>query len=108
MDHACINAGMTLSQSKAQAKPHSAEVAHLKKRIREFEDKKISAADLSRDVYFVAREMFDPEDGPLRRALEGLGNKIAVIGERGRAQQSHSELLDLVDQIQGELIDHGY
>ncbi len=88
--------------------PHFAEAKYLKARIRLFEDRKISAADLARDVHFVAREMFDPEDGPLRRALEMLGNKIAVIGERGRADQSHSAVLSLVDEIQSELVDRGY
>jgi hypothetical protein len=84
------------------------EIKTLKSKIRLFEDRKISAADLAREIYHVAREIYDPEEAGLRRALETIGNKIAVIGERGRAQQSHSEVLELVDQIQSELIDQGY
>jgi|GEM_PF-5481481 len=87
---------------------HPSEIKYLKSKIRLFEDRKISAADLSREVYYVAREIFDPDEANLRRTLEVIGNKIAVIGERGRGLQSHSEVLELVDQIQSELIDQGY
>jgi hypothetical protein len=84
------------------------EIKILKSKIRLFEDRKISAADLAREIYHVAREIHDPDEANLRRALEMIGNKIAVIGERGKAQQNHSEVLELVDQIQNELIDQGY
>lgn len=84
------------------------EIKTLKSKIRLFEDRKISAADLAREIYHVAREIYDPGEAGLRRSLEIIGNKIAVIGERGRAQQNHSEVLELVDQIQSELIDQGY
>ncbi len=87
---------------------HPDQVSYLKNKIRLFEDKKISGFDLSKEVYFVARELFDPAESSLRRSLEVLGNRIAVAAERGSAGATYAQILDLVDQIQSELIDQGY
>lgn len=87
---------------------HENEVLSLKNRIRDFEDRKISGADLSREVLHVAREIFDPEETNLKRALQILGNKIMSISERGQASGSHAKVLELVDQIQNELNEQGY
>lgn len=86
---------------KVMAGAHPDNVKYLKNKIRLFEDKKISAHALSKEVYYVAREIFDPEESGLRRALETLGNRIA-------AAETYSTVLDLVDEIQSELIDQGY
>ena len=88
------------------AQSHTSEIQFLKNRIRDFEDRKISGADLSRDVYFVAREIFDPDEANLRRALEKIGNRIAVLSERGGGH--YAEILTMVDEIQAELVDTGY
>ena len=87
---------------------HPEQVNYLKNKIRLFEDKKISAQDLSKEVYYVARELFDPAETNLRRNLETIGNRIAVAAERGGLRTSHTQILDLIDQLQSELIDQGY
>ena len=83
-------------------------VKRLRSRIREFEDRKISGADLSREIYFVAKEVAETGEAPLRRALEGLGNKVAVLVERGLVETVHPEILQVVDEVESELVDWGY
>lgn len=83
-------------------------IGKLRSRIREFEDRKITGADLSREVFFVAREVHDADEAALRRALEIMGNKMAVLVERGTANQTHREILEVVDDIESELVEWGY
>lgn len=83
-------------------------IDRLKFSIQEFEDRKITGADLSRRIFNAARDLHEQEDSGLRRSLEGIGNKISVITERGRAQQSYRQVLDLVDEICSALVERGY
>jgi hypothetical protein len=87
---------------------HPEQVNYLKGKIRLFEDDKISAQDLSKEVYFVARELFDPAETIFRRNLETLGNRIAVAAERDKMRTSRTQIMDLVDQLHSELIEQGY
>ena len=80
----------------------------LRMRIREFEDRKISAADLAREVFFIAREITDDRESGLRRALERHGNRILSLNERSLGAQVHSEVLEVVDEIVNELVHFGY
>lgn len=90
------------------SRSHPELIKRLRSRIREFEDRKITGADLSREIYYVAREIADADEAQLRRALEGIGNRIAVLVEQGRSMQVHPKILEAVDQIESELIDFGY
>ena len=80
----------------------------LRKRIREFEDRKISPADLAREVQVLAREINDDRESGLRRTLERLGNRINVLAERGLSTNVHRDVLEVVDELVNELVDFGY
>jgi len=83
-------------------------IQRLRIRIREFEDRKITGADLSREIFFVAREVADADEAPLRRAMEGLGNKVAGLVEQGLVTSSHPKILEVVDELESELVEWGY
>jgi hypothetical protein len=83
-------------------------VQHLRSHIRKFEDRKITAADLSREIYYVAREVNAESEAPLRRSLEFLANRVSVLVEQSRVEQVHDQILNTVDEIESELGDWGY
>ena len=87
---------------------HSGLSKLLRKRIREFEDRKISAADLAREVHFAAREIKDGREAGLRRALERHGNRINALNERGLGSHITREVLEVIDELMNELVDFGY
>lgn len=80
----------------------------LRAKIREFEDRKISGAQLSREIFHAAREIPGEEDGQLRRTLEFSGNRVMSLSERSLAQPVHQQILDVVDHIEAELVERGY
>ncbi len=80
---------------------HADIVKYLKSKIQLFEDKKISRHDLAKEMFYVAREIFDPEDAPLRQSLVRLANRLS-------ATEDYPKALALVDEVQSELIDQGY
>jgi len=86
----------------------SEKIRLLRDRIRQFEDRKINGGDLSRDVFYVAREIAAVEEAPLRRALEKYGNKLSVLVERGSTQPGYQEILEVVDELESELVEWGY
>lgn len=83
-------------------------VKKLRSRIREFEDRKISGADLGREIFHVAREVDGIEESGLRRSLEGFGNRVIVLAEQGLTTQVHPKILEVVDQVESELTHWGY
>lgn len=56
-----------LSYASDMAGLHPEQVNYLKNKLRLFEDKKISGHDLSKEIHYVARELFDPSEATLRR-----------------------------------------
>ncbi len=83
-------------------------VKQLRKRIRDFEDKKISGGDLGREIYHLAREVADPSEATLRRSLETLGNRVLVLSEQSIVEQVHPKILNVVDDLESELVQWGY
>lgn len=83
-------------------------VRKLRSRIREFEDRKISGADLGREIFHVAREVDAIEESGLRRSLEGFGNRVTVLAEQGLTASVHPRILEVVDQVEAELVHWGY
>lgn len=79
----------------------------LRARIREFEDRKITGADLSREIYLVAREIESESESVLRRKLEQLGNQVAAVVEQDFVTHS-PKILKVVDQLESELVEWGY
>jgi len=77
-------------------------------RIRAYEDRKITGADLSREIFHVAREVNGEEEAILRRSLEGLANRVVVLVERGLVDDVRSEILEVLDEIESELGEWGY
>ena len=81
----------------------------LRDAIREFEDRKITAADLSRAVFHAAREIeASGEESRLRRALERHGNRVASLGEESLSGSKHPQILKIVDALEAELVEWGY
>jgi len=79
-------------------------IQRLRRSIRAFEDRKIGGAELSREVYYVAREIDGTDQGQLRRTLEGLGNRVANLAERGVVAQVRPEIMNVADEIIAELV----
>lgn len=77
----------------------------LKSRIRDFEDRRISMADLGREVFHTAREIQADDDANLRRALERLANRLTVLSEESRSSNARSQAIELVDELNSHLID---
>ena len=82
-------------------------VQTLRKYIREFEDRKITSAVLSRQIFHAAREVDGLAEAPLRRALEMLGNRIMALAEERIAGPSPAAL-KIVDEVESHLVDWGY
>ena len=80
----------------------------LRIKIREFEDSRISAAALSREIFHVAREVGDPSEAPLRRSLEMLGNRVSSLVEESLTERVHPKILKVVDDLESELVRWGY
>ncbi len=76
--------------------------------IRDFEDRRITAADLSREIFHVAREVADPSEAPLRRRLETLANRANNLVEGSLSEPVHAKILQVVDDIEYELTRWGY
>ena len=80
----------------------------LRARIRAFEDRKISAADVSREVYHFAREVNGEDQGQFRRSLEMLGNRIMVLDERSRTESVREDILTVIEELESELREWGH
>nr|HMN70227.1 hypothetical protein [Bdellovibrionales bacterium] len=64
-------------------------------------------ADLSREIFHIAREI-DAEGEPLlRRRLEMFGNQVSAVISQDFAEPT-PRVLKLVDQIESELVEWGY
>lgn len=83
-------------------------VQHLRSHIRKFEDRKVTAAVLGREIFYVAREIDASTEAPLRQALEFLGNRVTSLAEQSRVDSVHDQILQAVDEIESELSDWGY
>ena len=80
----------------------------LRTRIRDFEDRKITAAELSREIFFAAREVSAPSEANLRQRLEILGNRVSSLVEESLTDHVHPKILKVVDDIESELVRWGY
>jgi hypothetical protein len=81
---------------------------NLRRYIREFEDRKISAAILSREIHYAARELADPSEATLRRSLEQHGNRVLGLVELSITEPVHPRVLKVVDELESELVRWGY
>ena len=79
------------------------EFKRLRQMIREFEDKKSSAAHLGREVLHLANQLSDEYDGPLRHALVRLGHRFVTLAERSLHDDVSDELRGSVDDLHAEL-----
>lgn len=80
----------------------------LKAKVRDFEDRKISMADLSREVFHAAREIQADGSAELRRSLERIGNRLMSLSEGGLSGEGRRKAIELVDELNDYLIDAGY
>lgn len=85
-----------------------AQAKRLRTRIREFEDRKISSADLGREIFSAAREVVNPSELRLRQTLEKLGNRVTVLSEQALMSSVRSEVLAAADEVNAELAEFGY
>lgn len=83
------------------------QINHVRERIREFEDRKITAAQLQRDIIHAAREIADNEEASLRRLVERTGMRVGNLSEPGRSH-AHAEFLKIVDEFEANLVEMGY
>ena len=81
------------------------QIKKVRARIREFEDRKISASQLQRDIIHTAREIADSDEASLRRLVERTGMRVGNLAERGHM---HSDFLKLVDDFEAQLVEMGY
>jgi hypothetical protein len=85
-----------------------AQAKALRKKVRDFEDRKISAADLGRAIFFVAREVDSSTELRLRQSLEKLGNQVRSLAEQSLTSSVHADVLALADDVSAELAEFGY
>jgi hypothetical protein len=81
------------------------QIDKVRARIREFEDRKITASQLQRDMIHAAREIADSDEGSLRRLVERTGMRVGNLTEIGH---THSDFLKIVDDFEAELVEMGY
>lgn len=86
----------------------AAHVKNLRKIMRDFEDRKISSAQLGREIFVVAREVDSATQARLRQNLEKLGNQVTSLAERSLTSSVHAEVLALADELSAELAEFGY
>lgn len=83
------------------------QINHVRARIREFEERKITASQLQRDIIHAAREIADNDEASLRRLVERTGMRVGNLSEPGRFH-AHSEFLKIVDEFEAYLVEMGY
>jgi len=79
---------------------------NLRTTIRKFEDRKITPAQLGREVLHAANSIHDPSRARLRQTLARLGNRCVSLAERGLHDDVAHELRAVVDDLVAELVDH--
>lgn len=82
------------------------QINKVRARIREFEDRKITASQLHRDIIHTAREIIDNDESALRRLVERIGMRVGVLAEG--SHHTHSEFLKVVDEFEANLVERGY
>lgn len=83
-------------------------IRRLRDIIREYEDRKVSSLDLSKEAFHAARALVDPGEAPLRRSLERFGNRVSALSEGSLTQRNHRQVLKVVDDLEAELVHWGY
>lgn len=80
---------------------------NLRTSIRKFEDRKITAAHLGREVLHAAHSIHDPTQARLRQVLARLGNRFVALAERSLHDDVADEVRSAVDDLHAELVDLG-
>lgn len=79
----------------------------LKAKIRDFEDRRIGPGELAKEIFHAAKVIQAEDNAELRRSIERLGNRMAILAEEGRTISAREKAIELVDELNGRLVDAG-
>lgn len=81
------------------------EITALRTSIRKFEDRKITVAQLGRDVMHAAHQIREGEYSPIRMALVRLANRLIGLAERSLHDDVNDEIRGYIDELHEQLVD---
>lgn len=81
------------------------DLKRLRASILKYEDRKMTAAQLGRDILHVAGSIHDPTQARLRQTLSRLGQRFVALSERAMQDDVQSDLRATIDDLHDELLD---